>query len=250
LYVEKLGRPSLDVDEAMETLAERGLAVQAVVADQGHHSGENLAGLEERELVGLVSSPNTARGKPGFQREDFIYDPELDLFVCPAGVLLRRRQMPEGAARQYQARGSDCRQCPHFGVCTKSQTGRSVSVPLHEALIAANRERVHSPELRPLLQIRRQRGEAPFGHFKQYGGLRRFAGRGREYATKKTLMAAVGWTLLRLLSHGAANPGAVPLLRRLVGWLGALQSHFGRLRRRLRGMGPAGRRWTTPGTAV
>ena len=33
------------VDETVETLAERGLAVAAVVADKGHHSGENLAGL-------------------------------------------------------------------------------------------------------------------------------------------------------------------------------------------------------------
>ena len=119
--------------------------MRAVVADKGHHSGENLAGLEERELVGLVSSPNTARGEPGFQRQDFTYDPEQDLFVCPAGILLRRRQIPEGAARQYQARGRDCRQCPHFGVCTKSKTGRSVSVPVHEELISANRERVRRP---------------------------------------------------------------------------------------------------------
>src|SRR5205823_4728393 len=74
------------VDEAAETLAERGLAVRAVVADKGHHRGENRAGLEARELVGLVSSPHTARGKPGFQREDFTDDPALDLFVCPAGV--------------------------------------------------------------------------------------------------------------------------------------------------------------------
>jgi transposase len=238
------------VDEAVETLAERGLSVRAVVADKGHHSGENLAGLEARELVGLIASPNTARGQPGFRREDFLYDPELDLLVCPAGVLLRRRPGPEGAARQYQARGSDCRQCPHFGVCTKSQTGRGVSVPLHEELLAANRERVRSPELRPLLQIRRQRGEAPFGHFKQFGGLRRFAGRGREYATKKTLMAAVGWNRLRLLGHGAANPEAVPLSQRLVGWMGALQNHFGWLWGRLRSKKPAGRHGTAPRTAV
>src|SRR5215212_462669 len=77
------------VDEATETLAERGLELQAVVADKGHHSGENLAGIEERGLVGLISSPNTCRGEPGFQRIDFRYDAERDLFVCPAGVELR-----------------------------------------------------------------------------------------------------------------------------------------------------------------
>src|SRR5207237_4236632 len=36
------------VDEVDATLADRGLELQAVVADKGHHSGENLAGLAER----------------------------------------------------------------------------------------------------------------------------------------------------------------------------------------------------------
>jgi transposase len=234
------------VDEAVETLAERGLAVRAVVADKGHHSGENLAGLEERELVGLVASPNTARGEPGFRREDFTYDPEQDVLVCPAGILLRRRQLPEGAAPQYQARGRDCRQCPHFGACTRSKTGRSVSVPVHEELISANRARVRAPEWRPLLQIRRQRGEAPFGYFKRFGGLRRLAGRGLEYASKKALMAAVGWNLLRLLSHQAANREAPPLALLQAAGIGAMRDPFWRLRRRLWSVERARRRWRTP----
>jgi transposase len=203
------------VDEAEVTLAERGLELKAVVADKGHHSGENLAGLAERELVGLISSPHSTRGQPGFRREDFTYDAERDLFVCPVGMVLRRRQLPEGVARQYQARGSDCRGCPHFGVCTKSKTGRSLSVPVHEELIQANRARVRDPELRPLLQIRRQRGEGPFGYFKQFGGLRRFAGRGLAYAQKKTLIAGAGWNLLRLLAHGALPAAARRISRRL-----------------------------------
>ena len=229
------------VDEAEVTLAERGLALQAVVADKGHHSGENLAGLEERELVGLISSPNSTRGQPGFRREDFSYEAERDLFVCPAGVLLRRRQLPEGAARQYQARGSDCRGCPHFGICTKSKTGRSLSVPVHEALIQANRVRVRDPELRPLLQIRRQRGEGPFGYFKQFGGLRRFGGRGLEYAQKKTLLASAGWNLLRLLAHGTAHAAAGLITRRFrsrsafLTRLWRLQERFWRREPRVRG---------------
>ena len=222
------------VDEAVETLAERGLTVAGVVADKGHHSGENLAGLEERGLVGLVASPNTARGQPGFRREDFRYDAAQDAFVCPAGVVLRRRPTPAGSAAQYQARGRECRACPHFGVCTKSKSGRHLSVPVHEELIAANRERVHAPEVRPLLQIRRQRGEGPFGYFKQFGGLRRLAGRGLSYATKKTLIGAAGWNLLRLLSPRAAAPAAAPAARRRAGWVAAMRSRSGRLRGRER----------------
>jgi transposase len=239
----------LRVDEATETLWERGLELQAVVADKGHHSGENLVGIEERGLVGLISSPNTSRGEPGFQRVDFTYDAERDLFLCPAGVELRRRQTPEGTAQQYQARGSDCRACPHFGVCTQSKTGRSVSVPVHEELIQANRERVRTPELRPLLQIRRQRGEGPFGYFKQFGGLRRFMGRGLEYATKKTLIAAVGWNLLRLLAQGPAKSALMLAFSLFVAAIGALWVAPCRLQKRFCRPGRFRRRWGSPWSA-
>jgi transposase len=196
------------VDEAVEALAERGLTVVAIVADKGHHSGENLAGIAEREVIGLISSPHLDRGKPGFQRVDFEYDAEADVFRCPAGKELRPRKTPEGAARHYHARGSDCQACPHFGTCTKSRNGRSLSVSPYEELIQENRARVHSEAARPLMMIRRQHGEAPFGYFKQFGGLRRFMGRGLAYAQKKTLLAAAGYNLIKLLRRSAETAAA------------------------------------------
>jgi transposase len=187
------------VDAAREVLGERGLDVVAAVADKGHHSGENLAGLEERGLIGLVSSPNTNKGADGFRRDDFGYDEATDVLICPAGEMLSRQKNRDQSHRYYKGRGSVCRECPHFGVCTKSRTGRVVSVSIYEGLIKSNRERVHCEAARPLMMIRRQRGEAPFGFFKQFGGLSRFAGHGLEYASKKTLLAAAGWNLLLVI---------------------------------------------------
>lgn len=184
------------VDAACEVLSERGMDVVAAVADKGHHSGENLSGIEERGLIGLISSPNASRGADGFRRDDFTCDECADVLICPAGERLYRQKNRDHSHRYYKGRGSVCRRCPHFGVCTKSKSGRVVSVSIHEDLIRANRERVHSEAARPLMMIRRQRGEAPFGFFKQFGGLRRFAGRGLEYASKKTILAAAGWNLL------------------------------------------------------
>jgi len=189
------------VDEVTEALAERGLTVEVVVADKGHHSGENLAGMEERNPIALISSPKMTRGKAGFRREDFEYDEENDELICPMGQVLSRVSKKDESSRQYKARGSVCRGCPHFGICTTNERGRSVSISAYEELISSNRERVHSEEARPLMQIRRQRGEAPFGYFKMFGGLRRFAGRGLSYALKKTLIAALGWNLLVLIKR-------------------------------------------------
>ncbi len=205
------------IDEARAVLEDRGLSPVAIVADKGHHSGENLVGIEERGLVPLISSPNQNRGKPGFRREDFRYHSESDTLVCPAGQILTRLSKNHKAARQYKASGGVCKSCPNFGICTKNPRGRVVSISVYEDVVRANRERVHSEEARPLMQIRRQRGEAPFGYFKGFGGLRRFAGRGLAYAVKKTLIAAMGWNLLilvkRLMRNTAPNGPMSALIR-------------------------------------
>lgn len=189
------------VDEARDALDARGLELRVVVGDKGHESGENLVGLEERGLIGLISSRNQYCGKPGFRREDFIYDSETDTLVCPAGQRLVKIASKDRKAHHYKSSGSVCKACPNFGICTKSKNGRSVMISFYEDVIKANKERVHSDTARPLMQIRRQRGEAPFGYFKSFGGLRRMAGHGLVYAVKKALMAALGWNLLLLVKR-------------------------------------------------
>lgn len=201
----------LRVDEAAAALAERGLELVAVAADKGFHCQENLVGLAERELFVVLAAPGASRGEPGFRRDDFRYDPETDTLVCPAGRTLTRRGRGttgsgKAGSQRYQAQGAECRACPHWGTCTSNLDGRAVNRPLREDLLAANRERCRSAEGRALARIRRQRGEGPFAHFKAHGGLRRFAGRGLDYARKKTLMAAAGWNLLRLLGGKGGGP--------------------------------------------
>lgn len=187
------------VDEAVEALEERGYSPEVVVADKGHHSGENLAGLEQRGLVGLVSSPHRKQGAEGFRREDFRYDAEGDTLECPMGERMMRVDRRDEHRRQYRAPGRACQSCPHFGICTTNRRGRTVSVSVYEDLVKANRVRVHSEAALPLLQIRRQRGERPFGYFKQFGGLRRMSGRGLNFAVKKALMAGAAWNLLLVI---------------------------------------------------
>jgi hypothetical protein len=84
------------------------------------------------------------------------------------------------------------------------------------------------------MQIRRQRGEAPFSYFKMFGGLRRMAGRGLEYALKKALIAALGWNLLllvkSLMRNGVKGPVSgilrpvIALVQLIMGLLGHLQA--------------------------
>jgi transposase len=212
------------VDAASEVLRERDMDVVAVVADKGHHSGENLAGIEERDIIGLISSPRVNNGAEGFRRDDFSYDETADALICPRGEVLSHQKSKDATHRCYKAKGSACKKCPHFGVCTTNKSGRGVKVSIYEEFIKANRERVHSEAARPLMMIRRQRGEAPFGFFKMFGGLSRFAGRGLEYAAKKTLIASAGWNLLavikKMMRETPANAGILELLNPILTLLG------------------------------
>ena len=69
----------------------------------------------------------------------------------------------------------------------------------------------HIPK-RHFYMIGRQRGEAPFGYLKQFGGLRRLTGHGLTFAAKKALIAGSGWNLLRLLKGAVAVSAAFAAL--------------------------------------
>jgi transposase len=197
-------RTCLDrVDEAVENVLAVGGSPQMIVADKGHHSGENLRGIAARGLIPLISSPCQSRGAEGFRRENFSYDQATDSYGCPAGQTLQR-QVNRHDTQLYQAPGRICRVCPHFGVCTKSKTGRGLSISLDDEIIQENRARVHHPDARPIMMIRRQRGEAPFGYFKQFGGLRRITGHGVTLATKKALIAGIAWNLFKIMQVDSA----------------------------------------------
>ena len=88
--------------------------------------------------------------------------------------------------------------------------------------------------MRPLMQIRRQRGEAPFGYFKQFGGMRRMSGHGLGFATRKALVAGLGWNLLVLMKVLSLDPSTseciVRLIRAILALLNALMRPWRQLR--------------------
>ncbi|MHB9023055.1 MAG: transposase [Armatimonadota bacterium] len=162
------------VDEAVEHVEAVGGTPQMIVGDKGHHSGENLRGIAERGLIPLTSSPCQTRGAEGFRRENFTFDPQTDCYTCPAGQTLTRRTSRQDTKR-YQARGAVCRACPHFEVCTTSKTGRGLSISHDDEIIQQNRERVHHPDARPIMMIRRHKKTLapacnPANQFDEYHG--------------------------------------------------------------------------------
>jgi len=189
------------LEEATANLGELGLSPSCVTADRGHHSQENVIELEAMGIAPIIRARAQA-GPAGFRERDFAYLPEEDVYQCPAGQRLTRRSSLSAEGRvHYRASGETCRQCEHFGVCTKSANGRTIARAAVCEEVERNRERVHSVEGRFLLGQHRQRAEGPWSYAKLYGGLARMGPRGLANAIKKALVQGIGWNVMKLIAH-------------------------------------------------
>lgn len=102
----------------------------ALVADRGYGTVETFCSLVEQGVRPHISPmfPPEHRSDGRFTKDDFLYDPKDDRYICPAGQTLRpkrhhaRRQMTD-----YVANKKTCAQCPLKERCTQSKQGRSVA---------------------------------------------------------------------------------------------------------------------------
>lgn len=144
---------------------------ETVCADAGYCQYEDLERLDCRGIRVLVPSKHQAGHHPPspFHKSGFRYQGQDDIYLCPAGQILRpRRLIGEKKAKEYRTRAGVCQQCPHFGKCTTDRkNGRLLVRYLNEELrerLARTFERLDSQQL---YRQRQQQAERPFGHIKR-----------------------------------------------------------------------------------
>lgn len=164
----QLSRMAKQAKEAMET------DELNVLADRGYYSGDEILACEEAGITTYVSKPMTssAKAEGRFDKEDFIYDPEADQYLCPGGSRLTWRfARVENGHLINRYWSSDCPHCPIKEKCTPSQQ-RRVSRWEHESTLERMQRRL---DMRPeAMRIRRQTVEHPFGTIKYWMGARHF----------------------------------------------------------------------------
>lgn len=216
------------VDRIEETFGEKP---KALSADAAHSTGENLAGMEQRQVAfySPVESPVPQEGNPA-KREDprqpvaeaewsklprnnrkklakscFVYDAEADCYYCPMGRVLsiEQKKREEGRETRWVYRSQDCCGCPLAEVCRdgKSQRGRSISRDQHEPLREQMCERLKSPEGKAIYGRRMHAAETPFGYIKAVLGVRRFLLRGLEKVRTEWLWVCTAYNLTKLLAE-------------------------------------------------
>ncbi len=138
------------------------------VTDSGYYHGDEIKICIEAGISPYIPKPLTsANRKRGlFTKEDFHYDKEEDLYVCPAGEkLLFRFETTELGRRIRYYSTQACKRCPLKAQCTRNKAVRRITRWVDEHLLEEMEARLRErPEL---LQRRKELCEHPFGTMKR-----------------------------------------------------------------------------------
>lgn len=196
------------VDEASRHLDNRP---EVVCADSAYANGLNAQGCAGRG-VRLVSPPRVPRNHHSgdkFSIEQFSYDAQRDVFICPAGKeLVQAGRMTGRQGRyKYRARQTDCRVCPLKDRCT-SGAMRCLNAGEHHAALVRLRADSQRADFKALYRRRAPVIEGVFAEAKQWHGLRRAWRRGLSKMKVQCLLVAAILNFKRLM--GAVRPLCAP----------------------------------------
>ena len=204
-------RPMLDL--LWRTCFRWRLRPHHVTADGKYGTLENIAALEEAGVRAYVALHESG-SKPGsFPKGDFHYDPERDVYSCPAGKLLRPlgkktkvENRRDGKVTFYRARASECAVCQLRPQCTSNKNGRQLRRDPKERYAERVRAYRGTALYEKALRKRKVWVEPLFAEAKDWHGMRRFRLRRLEKVNIEALLIASGQNAKRLLDFGGWRP--------------------------------------------
>jgi transposase len=149
--------------------------VKTAVADSRYGSIENFLLCSDLKVrAHMPSLEETQRGsgrqKGIFPKEAFTYDSTRDLFVCPAGEELRRRNHSSTRRHyEYKASQAACAECPLRPRCTAAKDGRTLKRHERQEDLDRMLMEARTPRSRGDLKTRQHLSERSFARSTRYG---------------------------------------------------------------------------------
>ncbi len=105
-----------------------------VLADRGYFSAEQIEAAENIGIIPIVSKPDRGGApSPEYGYDNFCYDGEKDVYICPQGKELPRKKKRNSISPQIYYGGRKlCEGCPVRALCTKSADGRTIMRGEHQ----------------------------------------------------------------------------------------------------------------------
>jgi len=189
------------INQANEVLEKK---CDTACADSGYANTDELQKIDEQKIKVIVPSQRQASRKEpkAFDKSNFQYDSEKDCYICPEGHFLtyRRTNKREQNKVYIISEKTICKQCPHWGVCTKSQQGRQITRLINEEVRQRLEAQYEQAESQAIYKLRQQKVELPFGHIKRNLKVDAFLLRGRDGVKAEASLLASCFNIRRMIS--------------------------------------------------
>lgn len=145
--------------------------VEVVVADSQYGTIHNYLECHDRGLKAHLAPFKDGQNRNGkFSDEAFTYDPQDDVYLCPAGQRLKRtRYDGPRETYQYRCKTKVCRACPLRDRCTDAKRGRTLRRHLRHEEIRLMRDKAQSFRSKKDLKTRQHLMERSFARAVRFG---------------------------------------------------------------------------------
>ena len=189
--------------EAQVALGQKAITT---IADKGYYGGQDIKDTQDAGMTPLVPKGDTSGSeKKGiFNRSQFQYDADRDVYICPANEVLPYRSTNKEKGlnlMRYWAYDPTCRACELKPQCSNSKQPRRIVRWEHQDQI--DRMDDVMADMPDSMLIRKQTVEHPFGTIKCWMGATHFLTRRLKNVSTEMSLHVLAYNLRRMISiHG------------------------------------------------
>ncbi|WP_445145027.1 IS1182 family transposase [Dyella sp. Tek66A03] len=176
------------------------------LADRGYFKGEEILACEQAGITPLVPKPLTSSSKAAgrFDKRDFRYLADRDVYQCPAGEDTPRRMTCDENGRSVHVYWSSaCPTCPLRSQCTTARY-RRIRRWEHESVLETMQDQLNArPEA---MRVRRQTVEHVFGTLKAWMGATHFLTRTMPRVATEMSLHVLAYNMKRVMKIMGVKP--------------------------------------------
>lgn len=152
-----------------------GLTAQTAVADSKYGTIDNFLACWDKGINAHIpdlgeTAQQKRTSKEIFSQQQFLYDPQNDVYRCPAGNVLKPKSLHKTRqSRDYAAPKKVCAVCSLREQCTKNKSGRTIKRHLRQEELEFMRNASRSAKSKRDLKTRQHLMERSFARSKRYG---------------------------------------------------------------------------------
>lgn len=181
-----------------------GLKIQEACADSGYDTNLINQQLSERDIDFYTPErTEQKRGTTEFQRKDFQYDEEKDVFICPGKKELplhRLNRTTNTVTKEYRCPKAMCKECPLHSRCIGERgTDKRIQINIFEEVVKKNHEKDGTERHAKVLLLRQIWSEGSFATQKARHNLKFLYRRGLEAAEQQCLLSSTALNLKRMI---------------------------------------------------